>query len=77
MKTTIELPASLYTAAKKAALERSTTLKALIESGLRRELALDAGAVQDPLELLRQLDSEIWNETDADAYVAEQRAKWG
>lgn len=37
-KTTIELPEELFIAAKRRAAERRTTLKTLIERGLRREL---------------------------------------
>jgi len=39
MKTTVELPDELFVSAKKAAAERRTTLRDLIERGLRRELA--------------------------------------
>lgn len=39
MKTTVELSDELFVSAKKAAAERRTTLRALIERGLRRELA--------------------------------------
>jgi hypothetical protein len=39
MKTTIELPADLLMEAKIAASRRRTTLKAMIEHALRRELA--------------------------------------
>lgn len=38
MKTTVELPDELFVAAKKMAAERRTTLRDLIERGLRREL---------------------------------------
>lgn len=38
MKTTVDLPSDLVVEAKKAAVERRTTLKTLIESGLRKEL---------------------------------------
>jgi hypothetical protein len=43
MKTTIELPDELMVAAKKRAAESRTTLRALFERGLRRELAGPAG----------------------------------
>ena len=49
MKTTVELPDDLFVSAKKAAAERRTTLRDLIERGLRRELAaerLDVGAAR-------------------------------
>jgi hypothetical protein len=38
MKTTIDLPETLLDEARRAAAARSTTVKALVESGLRREL---------------------------------------
>lgn len=38
MKTTIELPDELLMLAKRRALERGTTLKALIEAGLQHAL---------------------------------------
>lgn len=47
MKTTIELPDELLIAAKKTAAERRTTLRALFERGLRRELA-GAGGHKKP-----------------------------
>jgi hypothetical protein len=41
MKTTIELPDDLLIAAKKRAAETRTTLRELVERGLRRELQGD------------------------------------
>jgi len=38
MKTTIDIADSLFNAAKKAAQERDTTLRALVETGLRQVL---------------------------------------
>ena len=38
MKTTVELPDDLLVAAKKHAVESRSTLRALVERGLRREL---------------------------------------
>ncbi len=38
MKTTFDLPDELLVAAKTAAIHRRTTLKAIVESALRREL---------------------------------------
>jgi hypothetical protein len=43
MKTTVELPDELFVRAKKRAAERRTTLRDLIERGLRRELAEPRG----------------------------------
>jgi hypothetical protein len=39
MKTTVDLPDDLLIAAKKRAAETRSTLRALLERGLRRELA--------------------------------------
>lgn len=44
MKTTVELPDDLMIEVKKAAAERRTTIRDLVERGLRRELA--AGSPQ-------------------------------
>ena len=44
MKTTIDLPDELFIAAKKKAAESRTTLRALFERGLRRELAETAAS---------------------------------
>ena len=46
MKTTVELPDELVIEVKKAAAERRTTMRDLVERGLRRELA--AGGSQSP-----------------------------
>lgn len=46
MKTTVELPDELVIEVKKAAAERHTTIRDLVERGLRRELA--AGRPQGP-----------------------------
>ena len=44
MKTTIELPDDLFADAKVTAAQRRTTLKAMIEHALRRELYRDGQA---------------------------------
>jgi hypothetical protein len=38
VKTTVELPDELLRAAKRVAIDRGTTLRELVEAGLRREL---------------------------------------
>ncbi len=38
MKTTIDLPDTLLEEARRVAAERATTVRALVESGLRKEL---------------------------------------
>lgn len=47
MKTTIDLSDALFTTAKKVAIERQTSLRALVEEGLRRVLA-DSGTQAKP-----------------------------
>ncbi len=44
MKTTVELPDELLIAAKRRAVETRTTLRRILERGLRRELEASAGA---------------------------------
>lgn len=41
MKTTIEISDHLFTAAKAVAVQRRTTLKAMIEHALKREIAFE------------------------------------
>lgn len=48
MKTTIELPDDLLIEAKAAAVRRRTTLKAIIEHALRRELRQDQPRQANP-----------------------------
>jgi len=44
MKTTLELPDDLFAEAKAVALRRKTTLRAMFEHALRREIGSSAGA---------------------------------
>lgn len=48
MKATVELPDSLFVAAKKRAAELRRPLRTLIERGLRRELDRDRSARAEP-----------------------------
>lgn len=77
MKTTIELSDDLLLAAKRLALERRTTLRALVENGLRRELAGDEDtAPRHPLEDVVSLDPAPWKGLEADEFVTAERARW-
>lgn len=49
MKTTIELPDALLTEAKSVAAKRRTTLKAMIEHALKREIRFSEGEADDAL----------------------------
>jgi hypothetical protein len=48
MKTTIELSDTLFAAAKATAARRRTTLKAMMEHALKREIAFDDMAAANP-----------------------------
>jgi hypothetical protein len=76
MKTTIELPDALLLRAKKAALERRVSLKALVQRGLERELQSPSPADSHPLDAIQALDRGLWKKTRGDAYVKKQRAGW-
>ena len=47
MKTTLDLPDDLLTEAKAVAARRRTTLKAMVEHALRREILPHEGLVED------------------------------
>jgi len=49
MKTTIELPDALLTEAKSVAARRRTTLKAMIEHALKREIRFPEGDADEAL----------------------------
>jgi Arc/MetJ family transcription regulator len=51
MRTTIRLDDDLLAQAKRAALERGTTLTAVIEDALRRALSPSASEARDDVEL--------------------------
>lgn len=51
MKTTLEIDDALFMAAKRAALDRRMTLRALVEAGLKKELT-PPRARRPPLKLV-------------------------
>jgi Arc/MetJ family transcription regulator len=53
MKTTIEISDALLVAAKRAAAERGTTLRTIVEAGLRRYLETTVGGAQASPHLRR------------------------
>ena len=53
MKTTVELPTDVLDLAKKVAAKRRTTLKAMIEHSLRRELMMDMDSTSETKDILK------------------------
>jgi hypothetical protein len=49
MKTTVDIADPLLRRAKRLAAQRRTTLKAVIEEALRKELASEAGVGREPV----------------------------
>ena len=79
MRTTLELDDALAIEAKKAALDRRTTLRALVQDGLRLLLHGQApghSRATSPLDELRGLHRKVWAGTDPDEFVRQQRRDW-
>ena len=76
MRTTIDLDDDLGFRAKKEALERRTSLKDLVEEGLRIVLDQKAGAVRDPVDRLAGLGREVWDGVNPDEFVRGSRGSW-
>jgi hypothetical protein len=76
MKTTVDLPESLLRRAKHKALQNNTSLRALMISGLKKELASPMKTVGDPIEQIQNAGKELWRGVRADRYVRELRKNW-
>jgi hypothetical protein len=76
MKTTVDLPESLLKRAKHKALQNNTSLRALMISGLKKELASPIKTVSDPIEQIRNAGKQLWHGIKADRYVHELRKNW-
>lgn len=76
MKTTIELPDELALEAKQQALLRRTTLRALVISGLHRELNQGKGQAGHALVKIADVGKGDWQGVDADLHVATEREAW-
>jgi hypothetical protein len=63
-------------AGKHKALQNNTSLRALIISGLKKELASPMKIVSDPSEQIRNAGKELWRGIKADRYVRELRKNW-
>jgi Arc/MetJ family transcription regulator len=76
MKTTIDLPDALLEQAKRVAAARSTTIKSLVEAGLRRELGEQAKRARFELRdasfrgkgLHPEIEGASWEQLRALAY---------
>ncbi|NCD34177.1 MAG: hypothetical protein EOL87_12290 [Spartobacteria bacterium] len=77
MRTTLDLDDELAIQAKKAAVDRRCSLKALVEEGLRRVLAdkMESNAAV-PAERFAALANTVWNNIGADRYVKDIRKGW-
>jgi len=76
MKTTVDLPASLLKQAKHKALQNNTSLRALMISGLKKELASPMTTASDPIEQIRNAGKQVWRGIRADRYVDGLRKNW-
>jgi hypothetical protein len=76
MKTTLDLPEPLLRQAKREAIERRTTLKALVVSGLKRELQKPSVGQMSPIKQLRSISRDVWRGVKADTYVRRLRRDW-
>ena len=76
MKTTVALPASLLKQAKHKALQNNTSLRALMISGLKKELASPMTTASDPIEQIRNAGKQVWRGIKADRYVDGLRKNW-
>jgi hypothetical protein len=76
MKTTLDLPEPLLRRAKRQAIDRKTTLKALVISGLKRELQSPSAGEMSAIEQLRSVSADVWRGVKADTYVRRLRKDW-
>lgn len=76
MRTTIEIDDELAIRAKKAAIERGTSLRRLVEEGLELVLQRRSGGTKDPVDRLAGLGRDVWDGVNADEYVRHSRRGW-
>jgi hypothetical protein len=76
MRTTIDIEDDLAIRAKKEAVERRCSLKALVEQGLELVLKQKQAPAELPIEMLAGLGKEIWEGVNADRYVRDSRKGW-
>lgn len=76
MRTTIDLDDDLALRAKKEALERRSSLKALVEEGLKLVLAQPANHELEPLDVLAGMDRKIWTGVNVERFIRDARRGW-
>ena len=76
MRTTIDLDDDLAVRAKKEAIERRCSLKALVEQGLEWVLTMEPPPEALAVEELAGLGKHLWTGIQPDRYVREQRKGW-
>lgn len=76
MKTTVELPDDLLIAAKKRAAETRTTLKEILERGLRRELQGDGNQKPKKRRKIRWVTSKGGLPPGLDISSREKMYEW-
>jgi hypothetical protein len=67
VKTTIDIEDDLLKAAKKQAIDEGTTLKALVEEGLRERVSAKVRDTRTPVERLAALFAKLQAAADADS----------
>lgn len=77
MKTTIELPEDLFLQAKRRALEQGTTLKALVETGLRHILTQSKARTDQPyrISVISHMAQPVAGQGDLNAFIDQMRAE--
>ena len=77
MKTTIELPEDLFLAAKQCALAQGTTLKALIETGLRHALTQSTAAAEKPYRfaVITTMTQPVVGQSDLNTFIDQMRGE--
>lgn len=75
MKTTIELPEELFSQAKRFALDHGTTLKALIETGLRTALAQSKRRDDKPFRfpVIASMAQPVAGQSELNAFIDQMR----
>lgn len=76
MRTTIDLDDALAVRAKKEAIERHCSLRALVEEGLRLVLATEPRKQSMPVEDLAGLARHLWAGVQPERYVRDMRKGW-